>query len=144
MKKLSHIFFAAIAVCLLFSACNQSNKTKDAEIEIEDSVKFSKEEISQAMDSVKKKFADFEGCTLVQLWYDEAKSDAFIEGYMISGRGSINGISKENVVVLLSTFDVDSSGGKNGFNPDSTYTDWNWILIRDGNTEKWKIDDWGY
>lgn len=39
---------------------------------------------------------------------------------------------------------VNDTGADDGFNPDSTYTDWNWILIRDRKTGNWKVDDGGY
>jgi len=145
MKKKLFAVFAIVVICFAFSACNQGGgKTSNVEIEIGDSEKFTKEEIEEAIDCAKKKFVDFEGCELLQLWYDETKSDSFAEGYMTGGRGSDNGVSTENVIVLLSNFKVDSSGGDGSFNPDSTYTNWNWILIRDNKTAKWKVDDWGY
>jgi hypothetical protein len=46
--------------------------------------------------------------------------------------------------VLLSDFNVDSSGGDGSLNPNSTYGGWNWILIRDSKTGNWRVDDWGY
>ncbi len=36
----------------------------------------------------------------------------------------------DEVIVLLSSFDVDSSGGDGSLNPNSTYSDWKWILVR--------------
>lgn len=46
-------------------------------------------------------------------------------------------------IVLLSSFDVDSSGGDGSLNPNSTYSDWKWILVRtDGG--KWQHVDHGY
>lgn len=46
-------------------------------------------------------------------------------------------------MVLLSSFDVDSSGGDGSLNPNSTYDNWMWILVRtkDG---QWKHVDHGY
>ena len=49
----------------------------------------------------------------------------------------------DEVIVLLSSFDVDSSGGDGSLNPNSTYSDWKWILVRtDGG--KWQHVDHGY
>ncbi|NRT63569.1 hypothetical protein B0P06_000187 [Clostridium saccharoperbutylacetonicum] len=56
----------------------------------------------------------------------------------------MNGVKTENVIVLLSNFDVDSSGGDGSLNPNSTYDNYNWILIRDSKTDSWKVDDRGY
>ncbi len=63
---------------------------------------------------------------------------------MSSGHGSFNGVSKNNVIVLLSEFDVDSSGGNGSLNPNSTYNNWMWIHIRDSSKGEWQVDDWGY
>ncbi len=106
--------------------------------------RFSPEEIRDAMVSVIIKFRDFEGCELIDLWYDEEKSNHQIESYMAGGHGSVNGVSKDNVIVLYSDFTVDSSGGDGSLNPNSTYANWCWILIRDSGEGEWRVDDWGY
>ncbi|HML37772.1 MAG TPA: M56 family metallopeptidase [Bacillota bacterium] len=106
--------------------------------------KFSEEEIRDAMESVIAKFGSFKGCELTKLWYDEEKSNNQIKSYMTGGRGSVNGVSEGNVIVVYSDFSVDSSGGDGSLNPNSTYTDWCWILIRDSGKGEWKVDDWGY
>lgn len=120
------------------------NITSNVEVNIGESVKFGEEEINDAINCVKKKFKDFEGCNLTKLWYDEEKSNNFIEGYLKNGKGSVNDIKAENVIVLLSDFYVDSSGGDGSLNPNSTYSNWNWILIKNSKTGNWEVDDWGY
>jgi hypothetical protein len=90
------------------------------------------------------KFRSFKGCNLTKLWYDEEKSNLSIEGYLQNGKGSMNGAKAENVIVLLSNYDVDSSGGDGSLNPNSTYSYWSWTLIRNSKTSDWKVDDWGY
>lgn len=106
--------------------------------------KFSEKEIRSAMGSVIAKFEDFKGCELTRLWYDEKKSDHQIESYMTNGRGAGSGVSRDNMIVVYSDFSVDSSGGDGSLNPNSTYTDWCWILVRDHEKGKWEVDDWGY
>lgn len=49
----------------------------------------------------------------------------------------------DEVIVLLFSFDVDSSGGDGSLNPNSTYDDWKWILVRT-NGGQWKHVDHGY
>jgi hypothetical protein len=49
----------------------------------------------------------------------------------------------DEVIVLTSSFDVDASGGDGSLNPNSTYTKWMWILVRN-KVEKWKHVDHGY
>ncbi|HEY5587623.1 MAG TPA: DUF4829 domain-containing protein [Candidatus Paceibacterota bacterium] len=137
-------FVCLILFTLSLVVYKQVGKPNNVVVNIEKSDKFSEKEINNAIGCVKKKFKDFGGCTLMKLGYDEKKSNDFIQGYLSNGKGSLNGIKAENVIVLLSDFDVNSSGGDGSFNPNSTYSDWSWTLIRDSKTGNWEIDDWGY
>lgn len=47
------------------------------------------------------------------------------------------------LLFLTSTFDVDGSGGDGSLNPNSTYKDWIWLLVRNKQGE-WKHVDHGY
>lgn len=143
MKKM----VACICIVLVgFSlvACRYAGKTKNAVVSIGASTKFSEEEINAAIDAVKEKFKDFQGCKLNKLWYDEEKSNKFTDGYLKYGKGSVKEVKDENVIVLLSEFRVNSSGGDGGFEPNSIQSDWNWVLVRDSKTGNWRVDDWGY
>lgn len=143
MKKARVIAGVVVAVfALLFYT--QIGKTYNVNVTIEKSDKFSEKEINDAVKAVKRKFWNFKGCELTDLWYSEKDSDPEIEGYMKSGRGASNGVKAENVIVLLSNFKVNSRGGNGSFEPNSTQTGWKWILIRDSKTDKWRVDGWGY
>lgn len=143
MKKI--VFIVCLIIAFLpLTSCKQAGNISNVAVTVGQSAKFSQEEINAAIDCVKKKFKDFEGCKLTTLWYEEEKSNSFAEGYLKNGRGSVNGAKAENVIVLLSNFDVDSSGGDGSLNPNSTYSNWNWILIRNSKTDSWQVDDWGY
>ena len=143
MKK---VLFYLCLILMVFSlvACKHAGKTNKDVVITGESALFSKEEVDAAINCVKIKFKDFEGCNLKKLWYDEEESNSLIAGYLSNGKGSVNGVKAENVIVLLSNFDVNSSGGDGSFNPNSTYSNWNWILIRDSKTGNWRADDWGY
>ncbi|MCC3868520.1 hypothetical protein K0039_09925 [Terrisporobacter mayombei] len=52
--------------------------------------------------------------------------------------------NSDEAIILLSNFDVDSSGGDGSLDPNSTYTDWQWILVRDRENSKWTLKTWGY
>lgn len=143
MKKVI-FFLSLILVVFSLGACKQAGKINNAVVSIGKHDKFNNDEIKDAMNGVKKKFKDFEGCNLTKLWYDEEKANYFVEGYLKNGRGKENSVKAENVIVLLSNFDVDSSGGDGSLNPNYTYSNWNWVLIRDDKAGNWKIDDWGY
>ncbi|MBQ7781989.1 MAG: hypothetical protein IJ405_08215 [Lachnospiraceae bacterium] len=49
----------------------------------------------------------------------------------------------KQAIIFYSTFQVDASGGDGSLNPNSTYTNWNWILTKD-NSNKWTLKTWGY
>lgn len=143
MKKILYLF-CLILITFSLVSCRQAGNTSNTELSIGKSTKFSEKEINLAMSTVKKKFKDFKGCKLTKLWYDEEMSNKFAEGYLQNGSATKSDVKVENVIVLLSNFDVDSSGGDGSFNPDSTYSNWNWILVRDSKTGAWMVKDWGY
>ncbi|MEG1256221.1 DUF4829 domain-containing protein [Clostridium sp.] len=139
------LFFSIFFIAFCFANCKPGGKIDNVVVNIGESSKFTEEEINKAVDCVKKSFeSGYTGCTLIKTWYDEEKSNSAIEGYLQNGRGSINGVNPENVIVLFSNFDVDSSGGDGSLNPNSTYTDYNWVLIRGSQRGKWRIDDRGF
>ena len=142
MKK---IFTYLSMILMIFSlvGCNQNNKPTNIKIDIGESTKFSKEEIDNAVDCLKRSF-DFEACTLTKIYYNEEISNTAVENYLQFGNGSVNKVKAENVIVLLSDFDVDNSGDNPVLNPGETYTNYNWILIRDDKNSDWKVDDWGF
>lgn len=108
------------------------------------SQKFTDGEINAAIEAVKNKFADFEGCTLTKLYFDVDKNDKETISYLTNGRDSVNGATEDNVLILMSEFDVGKSGGDGSLNAGETYSDWMWILIRQDKNSPWVVDDWGY
>ena len=142
MKKAIVSLFAILLVFSLL-ACNQEATKDEPIIDIGDSAKFTKEEIGDAIKIVKDNFA-FPASTLTKIWYNEEESNRLTKIYLENGRGSANGANAENVIVLLTTFDVDDSGDNPVLNPGSTYEDYQWILIRDDKTSEWNIEDFGY
>ena len=89
--------------------------------------------IDIAMDYFKK---EFDGCTLTEIAYagDDRSNDYAEWAQRIGG---------DEVIVLVSSFDVDASGGDGSLNPNSTYTKWMWILAREEGG-KWQHVDHGY
>ncbi|RSD28636.1 DUF4829 domain-containing protein [Mesobacillus subterraneus] len=143
MKK-RILYIGLVVVIFAGLIYTQLGKAHGAEVSIGKSTKFSEEEINDAVSRVKLKFLEFNGCNLTKIWYSEDKSNELAEDYIKYGRGSETGVKAENVMVLLSNFDVDSSGGDGSFEPNSTQTDWKWILVRDHKLDRWKLDGWGY
>lgn len=142
MKKIV-IYLSMILMIFSLVGCNQNNKPTNIKIDIGESTKFSKEEIDNAVDCLKRSF-DFEACTLTKIYYNEEISNTAVEDYLQFGNGSVNKVKDENVIVLLSDFDVDNSGDNPVLNPGETYTNYNWILIRDDKNSDWKVDDCGF
>ena len=142
MKKIV-IYLSMILMIFSLVGCNQNNKPTDIKVDIGESTKFSKEEIDNAVDCLKRSF-DFEACTLTKIYYNEEISNTAVEDYLQFGNGSVNKVKAENVIVLLSDFDVNNSGDNPVLNPGETYTNYNWILIRDDKNSDWKVDDCGF
>lgn len=142
MKKIV-IYLSMILMIFSLVGCNQNNKSTNIKLDIGESTKFSKEEIDNAVDCLKRNF-DFEACTLTKIYYNEEISNTAVEDYLQFGNGSVNKVKAENVIVLLSDFDVDNSGDNPVLNPGETYTNYNWILIRDDKNSDWKVDDCGF
>lgn len=142
MKKIV-IYLSMILMIFSLAGCNQNNKPTDIKVDIGESTKFSKEEIDNAVDCLKRSF-DFEACTLTKIYYNEEISNTAVEDYLQFGNGSVNKVKAENVIILLSDFDVDNSGDNPVLNPGETYTNYNWILIRDDKNSDWKVDDCGF
>jgi len=138
IKRLASVL-VVLALCLILPACVQDKtpaadplsereaeniKTEVSTSEVTTSKKFSEEEIAEAKECVRKEFAHFSGCELIDLRYDEKQSDvAAKEHHSLKAR-------EGDLIVLFSDFKVGSSGGDGSLNPDSTYTDWGWFLIK--------------
>ena len=134
MKKIVCIILCSLLVFSL-SACGgdiSRVNTHNVNSEI-----YSQEDINAAIDTIKKEFMmNWGGCTLTEIYY--AGDDSSKDHQDLADRNNA-----DEVIVLLSSFDVDSSGGDGSLNPNSTYSDWSWILVRT-NGGKWQHVDHGY
>ena len=134
MKKILCIILCSLLVFSL-SACGgdiSRVNTHNVNSEI-----YSQEDINAAIDTIKKEFMmNWGGCTLTEIYY--AGDDSSKDHQDWADRNNA-----DEVIVLLSSFDVDSSGGDGSLNPNSTYSDWSWILVRT-NGGKWQHVDHGY
>jgi hypothetical protein len=121
-------------LCIALAACSNRGSADNVTIEIGNSERFSTEEIDAAVDCVIRKFEDFEGCKLTELRYDEEYSNTRAAEEYAPG----------TAIVFLSEFDVGSEGGDGSLNPNSTYSQWQWILTREDASSEWQVEDWGY
>ena len=98
---------------------------------------YSATEMDAAIDVTLRYFQkQFSGCTLTELSY---LGDEKLDGYQDFAERN----GADDVIVLVSSFNVDASGGDGSLNPNSTYTNWKWILVREG-TGTWRHVDHGY
>lgn len=119
---------------LLLTGCG--GDVRNVERTVGESEIYSPSDIQSAMNVVVRFFrANYGGCTLTQLSYDEEVSvkaaSEWAEQY-----------GAEEAIVLLSSFEVDGSGESPALNPNSTYENYKWILTRSGGT--WTLQTWGY
>ena len=134
MKKIVCII---LCILLVFSLSACGGDVSEVNTHNVNSEIYSQEDINSAIDTIKKEFKrNWEGCTLTEIYY--AGDDSSIDHQDCADRNNA-----DEVIVLLSSFDVDSSGGDGSLNPNSTYSDWNWILVRT-NGGKWQHVDHGY
>jgi beta-lactamase regulating signal transducer with metallopeptidase domain len=104
---------------------------------------YAQEEIDAATDAVYAFFnSKFTGCTLNSLSYDASRAYEAAESYIEDGNGS--GRTINNVIVIFASFTTAADGTQIGLNPNSSYDDYIFILIRDGAGSPWTVDDWGY
>ncbi len=126
-----------ITSLLAFFMMKESSNTKDAKIDIGKSNTYTESEINDAINIVLAKFKQFPA-TLDKIWYDEEKSNK-------ESKEWAKQYNADEAIVLFSNFKTykGEKSINNGFNPDSEYINWNWILVRN-NKGKWYLKDWGY
>ena len=140
MKRVTIVIITLI-MALTFASCGGKDSGGNIDnVQIPDwkpSEIYSDDDIEAAYQTVKDYFSsEFDGCTLTKMYYPgDTYSDEFIEW--------AEQYNADEAIVILSSFDVDSSGGDGSLNPNSTYEDWSWILVRnDGGN--WEHVDHGY
>jgi len=146
MKKRIALTLLA-ALLLTLCACGGTQEESDTEsttdggrinvtVQNENSSLYTEEDIDAAVETVIEYFGqNFDGCTLTKLGFPGDDETAFQEWADQYGA--------DEAIVLTSTFDVDESGGDGSLEPNSTYTDWQWILVRDADGN-WRHATHGY
>jgi ABC-type glycerol-3-phosphate transport system substrate-binding protein len=134
MKKLIALVLALVCVIGLV-ACG--GNVKNVKITDYSSEIYSDAEIENAIDVAINYFEkNFEGCTLTEITY--LGDDELGNWQEFAERNNA-----DDVMVLVSSFNVGASGGDGSLNPNSTYTNWKWVLVRT-NDGKWEHVDHGY
>lgn len=137
-KRIIGAVIAIIAVAgIFYTVGGQSGgDVRHAKRQIFGAQSYTEQEIGQAMDVVVKAFKkDAKGCKLEAIRYDEEFNKKYASGWKLQ-------YDVKDVIVLLSEFTVDETGGDGSFSPNSRYSEWQWILAR---TEGgWEILTSGY
>lgn len=134
MRKYIAVIMVIISLLSLAGCGGDVSEVKVSEYQSET---YTDKEIESAIEVAKDYFKkEFKGCTLTEISYagDEKSTDYVEWAERVEG---------DEVIVLTSSFDVDSSGGDGSLNPNSTYSGWMWILAR-SNGGEWKHVDHGY
>lgn len=135
MKK--EIIFLVITIIIISSLTACGGSVKDFKIKKVESELYTNDEIDSAIETIVQEFKkDWKGCTLKEIYYAGDETSKNYQDW--ADRNNV-----DEAIVLLSTFDVDESGGDGSLNPNDTYDNWMWILVRNDNG-KWKHVDHGY
>ncbi len=119
---------------LTLCACGDVSHAATHEVESE---LYTQDDIKSAINVTKRQFRrNWNGCTLTEIYY---AGDEVSEKHQ--EWADRNGL--DEVIVLISSFEVDSTGGNGSLNPDSTYKNWMWILGRSKGGQ-WQPLDHGY
>lgn len=144
MKKKGIIAICAVLTILVVATAlvltaNKGNVSKVNRV-VGYSALYDNNLINEACRVVEQKFADeFEGCTLTELRYDEEVENRFADEIVRYATDE-----EKELIILLSTFSTDEKGGDGSFNPNDTYSDWQWHLVRNADKASWEIISWGY
>lgn len=130
MKKVWAVLLILATVCCL-GGCSGIGIFADAQIG--PSEKFTHKEIAKAVRMVRKNA--FDDTFIYRITYDEEKSEKWIPTYQFIA-------SPENTIVLYADFYTGNT--ENGLNPRDVYTDYSFILTREGPGKPWKIVSSGY
>lgn len=134
MKKLLIIL---ICLGMIFSLCSCGGNVKNVkELDAESEI-YTADEIKSAIEVIEQEFdIGWSGCTLTEIYYAGDQTSKDYQDWADRN-------DADETIVLLSSFDVDESGGDGSLNPNSTYDNWMWILVRTNGGE-WKHVDHGY
>ena len=134
MKKIIALLLTLVSLLSLVACGGDVKNVKildySSEIYTDDEIKSA---IDVTLDYFKKNFED---CSLIEITY---LGDDELDGWQDFAKRN----NADDVMVLVSSFKVGASGGDGSLNPNDTYRNWKWILVRtDGG--KWEHVDHGY
>ena len=145
MKKRYAVFAVLAALALVIGAVVFSARDKKADVSnaariIGHSARYDEKTIGAAFDAVEQKFSEgFAGCTLLELRCDAEVENKYADETMRYWQEH-----GQELLIVESSFRTDESGPDSGFDPNHTYTGWQWHLVRTKDNAGWEVVDWGY
>ena len=133
MKKAVTLLLSAL---LVFSLVGCGKISSNMYISNDSSDHYTAVEIHDAFDVAMDYFRrEFRGCTMTAIGYIGDEKWDMVEDY-----GKQYGAP---VIVLVSEFTTGKQGGDGSLNPNETYRNYKWILVR-GEDGRWSHADHGY
>ena len=138
MKQIRRVVATMMTVMvLLLGLCACGGNVKNVETHEVESELYTQEDIDAAIDTIKKEFREnWKGCSLTEIYY---AGDELTKAH----QDWTDRYDADEVIVLLSSFDVAIFGADKSLNAGDIYDDWNWILVRKDGGE-WEHVDHGY
>ncbi len=125
------IVFIIFSIFYFFYAREMYGNVLSAKVELGSSEKYSKAEIKEASETVKRYFRkNFSKCKMLTLTYDEEYSTRHDDG--------------EDVIIFLCDFHTNSRTVHATFSEDETYKNYNFIVKYNKKQGKWKVISCGY
>ncbi len=141
-KSILAVIIAVLVICIVsivIIVLGNKGNTSNVNRVVGYSALYGDESINKAFDIIEKKFADeFEGCELIELRYDDEVENKFAEAIQEYYE------NKQELIVIISSFRTDAKGGDGSFNPNDTYENWQWHLVKTADKKSWEIIGWGY
>ena len=138
-SKQALVFLLGFVMICTLCACG--GKANDVRIEPVESELYSEKDINAAIRVIVREFdRGWTGCTLTSISYAGDETTRAESEYYLNTLGLYHA---DELIILVSSFDVDETGGDGSLAPNSTYEGWKWILIRN-NGGRWKHVDHGY
>ena len=99
---------------------------------------FDVQDIEAAMGIVEATFKkEFTGSQLIDLWYEETFSSTYSSEWAKQ-------YEADEAIILLSTFHTGDTWVSESLEPDTTYPNWQWVLVRNHADNNWQLKTWGY
>lgn len=135
--KAKRLLWGILAAIVIFAMVFSGGNVWNVSVPEYTSEVYSDREINAAIRTIKWYFKlHFNDCTLTEITYAGDEESDNESDFALRNNA-------DQAIVLVSSFDVGASGGDGSLNPNSTYTGWTWILVRDEGG-RWKHVSHGY